>query len=160
VKRGPWANGWFGWHAWRRSGYRSQHYRRRLEALRANFKSALEQGAARHAGQRTGNVCECLLRDEAMLWTFLERPGIPLTNNTAEQALRPYVIWRKTSFFSQSDRGDVFRARIMTVTETCKRLGINAYNLLRQVCEQGQRNQPITVRLPLPRTLSQLNAPA
>ena len=87
-----------------------------------------------------------------MLWTFLGRPGIPLTNNTAEQALRPYVVWRKTRFFSQSDRGDVFRARVLTVTETCKPLGISAYNLLRRVCEQGQRNEEITVRLPFSHT--------
>ena len=140
-------------HAWRRSGYRSQHYRRRLEALRMNFKAALEQGAARHDGQKTGNACKRLVQDEGMLWTFLGQPGIPLTNNTAEQALRPYVIWRKTSFFSQSDRGDEFRARVLTVTETCRRLGISAYNLLRRVCEQGQRNEEITVRLPFPRKL-------
>jgi transposase len=145
--------------AWRRSDYRSPHYRRRLEALRLNFKAALEQGAARHAGQRTGNACQHLLRDEAMPWTFLGNPGIPLTNNTAEQALRPYVVWRKISFFSQSDRGDVFRARVLTVTETCKRLKISAYNLLRRVCEQGQRNGEITVRLPLPHTPALLSAP-
>jgi transposase len=147
-------------HAWRRSGYRSQHYRRRLEALRMDFKAALEQGAARHAGQRTGNTCRRLLADEGMLWTFLGRPGIPLTNNTAERALRPYVVWRKTSFFSQSDRGDEFRARVLTVTETCKRLGVNAYSLLRRVCEQGQRNEEITVRLPFPRTALALPAQA
>ena len=147
-------------HAWRRSHYRSPHYRQRLNALRMNFKAALEQGVAQHTGQRTGHACKRLLRDEPMLWTFLESPGIPLTNNTAEQALRPYVIWRKTSFFSQSDRGDVFRARVLTVTETCKRLKISAYNLLRRVCEQGQRNEEITVRLPLPHSPALLATPA
>ena len=53
-----------------------------------------------------------------MLWRFLETPGIDLTNNTAERALRPYVIWRKTSFLSQSARGNFFRACVMTVTES------------------------------------------
>ncbi len=147
-------------HAWQRSAYRSPHYRRRLEALRQNFKAAVEQGAAQHAGQRTGNACQRLLQDEPMLWTFLDHPGLPLTNNTAERALRPYVVWRKTSFFSQSDRGDVFRARVLTVTETCQRLGISAYNVLRRVCEQGQRNEEITVRLPLPPSPALLTAPA
>lgn len=146
--------------AWRRSDYRSLHYRRRLEAFRLNFTAALQQGAARHAGQRTGNACQRLLQDESMLWTFLERSGLPLTNHTAERALRPYVVWRKTSFFSQSDRGDMFRARILTVTETCKRLGLSAYTLLRRVCEQGQRQEEITVRLPLPHKPVLLPAPA
>ncbi len=78
-----------------------------------------------------------------------ESPAVDLTNNTAERALRPYVIWRKTSFFSQSERGDRFRARVMTVSESCRRLDICAYRVLRQVCEQGIRKEPITIRLPI-----------
>lgn len=136
-------------HRWRDSGYRSEHYRRRLLAARINLRTALEQGHAAHAGQRTGNACKALLNDEPMLWRFLESPGLDLTNNTAERALRPYVIWRKTSFFSQSERGDRFRARVMTVSESCRRLDICAYRVLRQVCEQGIRKEPITIRLPI-----------
>jgi hypothetical protein len=136
-------------HRWRGSGYKSQHYRRRLLAARANFRAALEQGVAQHAGQRTGHACQALLHDEPMLWRFLETPGIDLTNNTAERALRPYVIWRKTSFFTQSERGNLFRARVMSVTESCRRLNRCAYSLLRQVCDQGIRKQPITLRLPI-----------
>ena len=84
-----------------------------------------------------------------MLWRFLETPGIDLTNNTAERALRPYVIWRKTSFFSQSERGNRFRARVMTVTESCRHLNLCAYSWLSQVCDHGLRKQPITLRLPI-----------
>ena len=90
-----------------------------------------------------------LLKVEPMLWRFMEYPGLDLTNNTAERALRPYVIWRKTSFFSQSERGDLFRSRVMTVTESCRRLNLCAYTLLRQVCEQGIRGEPISIRLPI-----------
>jgi hypothetical protein len=136
-------------HRWRKTGYRSEHLRRRLLAARDNFRIALEQGRQDHAGQRTGHACEALLRDEPMLWRFLDTPGLDLTNNTAERALRPYVIWRKTSFFSQSDRGDRFRANVMTVSESCRRLDLCAYRLLRQVCDQGIRKQPVTVRLPI-----------
>lgn len=136
-------------HRWRNSGYRSEHYRRRLLAARINFRVALEQGQQAHAGQRTGHACAALLRDEPMLWRFLESPGLELTNNTAERALRPYVIWRKTSFFTQSERGDRFRAHVMTVCESCRRLDLCAYRLLRQVCEQGIRKQLVTVRLPI-----------
>ena len=78
-----------------------------------------------------------------------DNPSLDLTNNTAERALRPYVIWRKTSFFSQLERGDLFRARVMTVTESCRRLNLCAYTLLRQVCEQGIRREPISIRLPI-----------
>jgi hypothetical protein len=39
----------------------------------------------------------------------------------------------------------------MTVTESCRRLNLCAYTLLRQVCDQGIRKQPITLRLPIDR---------
>ena len=136
-------------HRWRKSGYQSEHYRRRLIAARENFKHSLEQGHAQHDGKKTGRMCKELLKAEPMLWRFMASPGLDLTNNTAERALRPYVIWRKTSFFSQSERGDLFRARVMTVAETCRRLDLCAYTLLREVCEQGIRGEAITIRLPI-----------
>ena len=74
-------------------------------------------------------------------------PRLDLTNNTADRALSPYVIWRKTSFFSQSERGDLFRAHVMTVAETCRRLDLCAYTLLREVCEQGIQGQAQGVSL-------------
>jgi hypothetical protein len=136
-------------HRWRKSGYQSEHYRRRLLAARENFKTSLQQGSARHDGKKTGRVCKELLKVEPMLWRFMKSPGLDLTNNTAERALRPYVIWRKTSFFSQSERGDLFRARVMTVAETCRRLDLCAYTLLRKVCEEGIQGEAVTIRLPI-----------
>jgi transposase len=136
-------------HRWRKSSYQSEHCRRRLLAARENLKASLQQGAARHDGQKTGRICKELLKVEPMLWRFMASPGLDLTNNTAERALRPYVIWRKTSFFSQSERGDLFRARVMTVAETCRRLDLCAYTLLREVCEQGIRGDAVTIRLPI-----------
>ena len=37
----------------------------------------------------------------------------------------------------------------MTVSESCRRLNLCAYSLLRQVCDQGIRKEPITLRLPI-----------
>lgn len=39
------------------------------------------------------------------LWSFALHAGVEPTNNEAERALRAGVIWRKTSFGSQSGRG-------------------------------------------------------
>ena len=98
---------------------------------------------------KTASQCKRLLADESMLWTFLQDRAIPMTNNEAERAIRPYVIWRKNSFFSQSARGDQFHPVVLTLTETCKRLGLGVYGILRKVCEQGFRGEVIIVRLPL-----------
>ncbi|MEZ5591633.1 MAG: hypothetical protein R3F53_13335 [Gammaproteobacteria bacterium] len=37
------------------------------------------------------------------------------------------------------------------MTDTAERLGLNTFELLRQICREGIRGDPITVRLPLPK---------
>ena len=120
--------------------------------IRQGLRSALnwKQPKGKDAFSKTANQCKQLLRDENRLWCFLQKPGLPLTNNAAERALRPYVIFRKTSFFRQSARGDQFRPLILSLTETCKRQKIPLYPLLRVACAQGIRGDAVSVRLPLP----------
>lgn len=135
----------------RQHGYLSASgYERRLERLRHALRQQLQQGGEYSHLPKTHQQCQTLLVQETLLWTFLKDPKIPLTNNLAEQALRPYVIWRKTRFFTQSVRGMRFRERIVSVTATAERLGMNTFEVLRQICNQGIRGDPITVRLPLP----------
>jgi len=135
---------------WQRSHYQSERYRRRLFWLKEKFQQELEQAAQRHSDSKTGRSCRKLLDDFPRFWTFLNHPGVPETFNTAERALRPYVIWRKKSFFSQSHRGDCFRPMILSVIETCKRLKIGVYQTLRTICTQGMRDGEVTFRLPIP----------
>ena len=140
---------------WRSGHYSQVCYHARMRRFKQQIHTLLCLGLEitpadlSQKASKTANQCKRLLADESMLWTFLKDSAIPLTNNDAERAIRPYVIWRKTSFFSQSARGDQFRPVILTIAETCKRLGIGVYQLLRKVCEQGLSRQEITVRLPL-----------
>ena len=118
-----------------------------MQRLRSAFQASLEAGLHCYRQPRTVSQCRALLRDEPMLWMFLDHPGLPLTNNVAERALRPYVIWRKTSFASQSMRGLAFRERILSVIGTARHLGLNTHQLLRQLCNEGLQRRAIT---PLP----------
>ncbi|MGR9105698.1 MAG: hypothetical protein ACU843_02105 [Gammaproteobacteria bacterium] len=77
-------------------------------------------------------------------------PGIPLTNNAAERALWPYVVWRKIGFFIQSYRDDQFRPLILSITETCKRLRVGAYKNLRHACQQGLRGETVVLSCQVP----------
>ena len=43
-----------------------------------------------------------------------------LTNNVAERALRPAVLWRKGSFGSDSEVGSRFAERLLTVVASCR----------------------------------------
>ena len=86
-----------------------------------------------------------------MLWTFLADRRIELTNNVAERALRPYVIWRKLAFASHSRRGDHFRARILSVATTAKALEVPLYEYLRRVCAEALETGGVRTLLPLER---------
>ena len=77
---------------------------------------------------------ETVIKSEDMMWRFLYDPyNIPLTNNHAEQQIRHYVIYRKTSFFTQSDRGNRFLERLMSLFLTWRKRGQNPFSELSQL---------------------------
>jgi transposase len=82
------------------------------------------------------------------LWTFVDEPGVEPTNNAAERALRPAVLWRKGSYGSQSDGGARFVERLLTVTATCKQHRRSVLDYLTAVCAAAQAGQPIPSLLP------------
>jgi len=49
--------------------------------------------------------------------------GAEPTNNGAERALRPAVLWRKGSFGSDSEDGSRFAERLLTVVASCRQQG-------------------------------------
>jgi transposase len=59
--------------------------------------------------------------DELLVW--LRNPAVSATNNTAERALRPVVVTRKTSFGSRSKRGALDFARLLSLIQTWERQG-------------------------------------
>lgn len=75
-------------------------------------------------------VCEGFLQTEPALWTFAHKRGVDPTNNLAERAIRPAVIWRKTSFGTWSEEGARFVERMLTVAATLRRQGRNVMEFL------------------------------
>jgi transposase len=68
------------------------------------------------------------------LWTFSKVEGVEPTNNAAERALRPGVLWRKGSFGSQSGRGSRFTERMLTVAASCRQQERNLLTFLVEAC--------------------------
>jgi transposase len=64
------------------------------------------------------------------LFTFLTHEGVEPTNNPAELGLRPPVQWRKLCFGNQSEAGERFTERILTVTRTCQLRGKNPFHFV------------------------------
>ena len=131
-------------------------YRRRIGRLRSSIAGALERGSGLRRDTRTRGQCRHLLGREALLWTFLADRRIALTNNVAERALRPYVIWRKVALASHSRRGDHFRARMLSVATTAKALKVPLYEYLRRVCTEAQSPGGVRTLLPLAKPASTL----
>ena len=48
------------------------------------------------------------------LWTSLDVPGVEPTDNVAERAIRPTLLWRKGSFGTQSGSGARFAGAMLT----------------------------------------------
>jgi transposase len=76
------------------------------------------------------------------LWTFATREGVEPTNNAAERVLRPAVIWRKQCFGTQSDDGNRFVERVLSVVTTCRQQGRNVWAFLTEAVQAEWAGQP------------------
>ncbi|MCP4338705.1 MAG: IS66 family transposase [Desulfobulbaceae bacterium] len=91
-----------------------------------------------------------LLDNWQHLFTFLRHDGIEPTNNIAERAIRPAVQWRKICFGSQSQIGERFTERLLTVTRTCQMHDINVFTFLTRIVRDSfSSNQHLPARPPL-----------
>jgi hypothetical protein len=59
--------------------------------------------------------------EQKLLFTCFRRPGVPPTNNPAEQSLRPVVIMRKVIQGTRSDKGLENHSVLRSLIETAKR---------------------------------------
>ena len=122
------------WHRVRDGTLRRDMFACHMLFLRHRIETLLQQGAdGRHV--QTARTCRNILRWRAALWTFMGTPGMEPTNNLAERTLRGFVIWRKTSFGTQSARGSRYIERIMTVVASCRLQGRNVLDFLAQAIQ-------------------------
>ena len=68
--------------------------------------------------------------EQKHLFTFLRIPGVPPTNNHAEQSLRHMVIFRKVCFGTRSDNGIKTHSIIPTLVQTAGRRGVHPREFL------------------------------
>jgi transposase len=111
-----------------------------MEPVRARFRRLLERGAA-SSDRRVAGLCRNVLKLWAALWTFLDEPVEP-TNNAAERALRPAVLWRKGCFGNQSKAGLRFSERMLTLSATCRQLRISPLDFLACAISAGRAGMP------------------
>jgi transposase len=102
---------------------------------------------ARCRDLKTSRFASGLLAHERALWTFTRVPGVPATNNASERALRHAVMWRKTSYGTQTDHGDRLVERLLTLRETCRLQGRRMHEYLTAAITADLHGQPIPALL-------------
>ena len=95
-----------------------------MKRIQEGLEETLEAGT-RCGHSKTEGTCKQIVKHKTALWTFVTEDGVEPTNNRAEQIIRGYVMWRKTSFGTQSDRGDRYVERIMTASTCCRLQDLN-----------------------------------
>ncbi|MEA1970766.1 MAG: IS66 family transposase, partial [Thermodesulfobacteriota bacterium] len=115
--------------------------------IRQAVEELIEQGVeCGHA--KTSRTCKRLLKVKAALWTFVDHQGIEPTNNFAEQIIRLAVMWRRVSFGTQSERGNRFVERMLTVTATCRQQDRNVLDYVTAAVEAKLNGTPAPSLLP------------
>lgn len=93
----------------------------------------LARGVAARIDGLSGS-CADILEHKQALWTFVTHDDVEPTNNHAEREIRAFVLWRKRSYGAQSDRGNLFAERVMTVAHTARKQDKNVLAFLTACC--------------------------
>jgi transposase len=118
-----------------------------LKPQRDRIGELLAKGA-RSRDPKTRRFCAGLLEHQSALWTFTRQPGVPATNNAAERALRHAVMWRKTSYGTQTEHGNRLVERLLTMRETCRLQRRRLHDYLTIAITADLHGQPIPAPLP------------
>jgi transposase len=136
------------WHRVRDGTLRRSSFCVYTAQLRMEVRALLREGAS-CADAKSAALCRSLLQHEPALWTFLRREGVELTNNPAERALRPVVLWRKGSFGTQSRAGSDFVERMLTVIATSRQQQRHVLTYITTACQAALHDQPPPSLLPM-----------
>jgi hypothetical protein len=101
-----------------------------LEGIRRRIEVLLEEGAVRGVPK-----CAEILKMEAQLWTFVKEREVEPTNNAAERAIRPAVVWKKCSYGVESERGGRYVESMLSLWATCRRNNVDAVKYLRKLIQ-------------------------
>lgn len=101
------------------------------------LKTWLDKTQPQVAGQTAlGKAVNYLASNWSKLVRYVEGGHLPIDNNRAENAIRPFVIGRKNWLFSDTPKGATASAQIYSLIETAKANGQEPYAWLRQVLER------------------------
>ena len=107
-----------------RLAYHQQHSRAVMDELKSWMEKQLEEKRV-EPNSRLGGAFNYLLKRWESLTRFLEVPGAPLDNNSAERALKIILRLRKNSLFYNNAHGAYVGDVLISLIETCRLAGAN-----------------------------------
>ncbi|WP_079202260.1 IS66 family transposase [Pseudomonas sp. CC6-YY-74] len=112
---------------------RQQHSLPLLAQLKAWLEKTQPQVTAQNA---LGKAVNYLASNWSRLVRYGEGGNLPIDNNAAERAIRPFVIGRKNWLFSDTPKGATASAQLYSLVETAKANGQEPYAYLRHILER------------------------
>jgi transposase len=147
------------WHRVRASTLTHASFRTYMQPVRREVERLLEVGQSCGV-PKTEGTCREIFKLRQALWTFVRHERVEPTNNAAERAIRPGVLWRKGSFGTQSVEGSRFVEAMMTVVATLKQQHRNVLDYLTTTCQAALGGESAPSLLPTPADIPQLMRPA
>ncbi|RRW36315.1 IS66 family transposase [Ectopseudomonas oleovorans] len=112
---------------------RQQHSLPILAQLHSWLEKTQPQVTAQNA---LGKAVNYLASNWSRLVRYVEAGNLPIDNNRAENAIRPFVIGRKNWLFSDTPKGATASAQLYSLIETAKANGQEPYAYLRHILER------------------------
>lgn len=135
------------WHLLEKGALSRKQFQDQMQPMRTQVGELLRQGlSCSHSA--TAGTCRDILKRETALWTFVDVERVEPTNNRGEQKIRSGVLWRNSSFGTQSEAGSRFVERIMTVVSTLKQQKRNVLDYMTEVCEASNYGRTVPSLLP------------
>ena len=87
-------------------------------------------------GSAIGKAREYTLNQKQFLMNYLLDGRLNISNNPAENAIRPFTVGRKNWLFSDTPKGAKASAAVYSIVETAKANGLNVYTYLNYLLER------------------------
>jgi transposase len=147
------------WHRVRDGTLAHPTFARYRWPVRRDVERLLEAGQT-CGGPKTEGTCRAIFKRRQALGTFVRHAGVDPTNNAAERAIRPGVLWRQGSVGTQSPEGSRVVGAMMTVVATLTQQHRHVLDYVTAACEAALCGEPAPSLLPTLDTLNQVMLPA
>ncbi len=139
----------FAWHAYKEGWFDQIALQQALIPIRLALHDLRTVGASSPYPKIAGFSRKLLAQWDA-LWTFSRVEGVAPTNNAAERALRPAVLWRTGCFGARSAEGCRFVERMLRVRATGAQQGRPLFAFLTAAVRAAWAGEEAPTLVPAP----------